>query len=62
MTDLICCFCGLAVHASRAVRIALTFPDPLDEGQDLACHAACLLGRLEPGIPVHPALEDLSDA
>jgi len=58
----LCCFCGLTIDPSFAVRVNLTFPEPPDEGQDLTCHASCLLSRLEPSIPVHPALVDLADA
>lgn len=61
MTDFLCCFCGLVVDPSREVKVNLTFAEPSDEGQRLSCHASCLLSRLEPSIPVHPALLDLAD-
>jgi hypothetical protein len=42
------------------VRLSLGFAEPSDEGQGLYSHAACLLARLHPTVPIHPALEDLA--
>ena len=60
MGPLMCCFCGLSLPEPDTVQIAVWPTPERDESQGFYSHRICLLNRLHPEIPVHPALEEES--
>jgi hypothetical protein len=54
--EVVCCFCGEALHESSAVLLAVFPTSSREESQQLYAHAKCLVERLRPGLPLHPAL------
>lgn len=54
----VCCFCGEAIAEDAAARLVVYPPGAEGESQTLFCHSSCLTGRLYPGIPYHPGLDD----
>ncbi len=54
----VCCFCGEWLTEPRATRMAVCPAGAEDETQLLFCHARCLVHRLSPQVPHHPALDD----
>lgn len=55
----ICCFCGVELREDEAVLLEVYPTAEGDETQTLYCHRRCLVERLRPEVPRHPAL--LSD-
>ena len=60
MGPVMCCFCGLSLPEPEAVQIGVWPTPERDESQSFYSHRICLLNRLHPEVPVHPALEDES--
>jgi len=58
MGPVMCCFCGLSLPEPEAVQIGVWPTPERDESQSFYSHRICLLNRLHPEVPVHPALED----
>lgn len=56
--NVVCCFCGLRLVESDAVRMVVWPTQKRDESQILHSHRVCLLNRLHPDVPAHPALAD----
>lgn len=56
--NVVCCFCGVSLLESDAVRIVVWPTRERDESQKLHSHRICLLNKLHPEVPAHPALGD----
>lgn len=58
LSSVIFCFCGQNLPRKLAVTLVVRPPATDDGSQTLFCHRHCLVKRLDPGVPHHPALDD----
>ncbi len=58
LATVVCCFCNEPMPEAQATRMIVYPPDAEDESQTLFCHSRCLVKRLDPRVPLHPALDD----
>ena len=54
----VCCFCGVPLPEHEAVLVVVYPTSERDEAQNLYAHRRCLVERLRPEVPRHPALEE----
>jgi len=53
-----CCFCGVTLPEPEAVLMVAYPTADRDEAQNLYADRGCLVRRLRPEVPRHPALEE----
>lgn len=58
LPNVVCCFCGSHVPDPQMTTLVVCPPAAEGESQTLFCHAGCLIERLDPRVPHHPALDD----
>jgi hypothetical protein len=56
--NVVCAFCGLPLRDPGTILIVVYPTRERDESQTLYSHRSCLLSRLHPEVPKHPALEE----